>query len=128
MMETQKRTVKREEKADKEKLLKTIDEICEKMKKSLDEQFETLKRGKIPPQTESKPLEETDELYWEVLKYAVEKGSIAASNIREQFSVGFMRAKGYIDDFRSKGYIAEESENNGYQVLLTMEQFHAKLQ
>lgn len=127
-METRKKTVKKEENVDKEALVKNIDETCEKIKKSLDEQFETLKRGEIPPPAEKKPLEKTDELYWEVLKSVVEKGSITASDIRKQFSVGFIRAKDYIDDFKSKGYIAEEREKNGYKVLLTMKQFNARFQ
>ena len=127
-METSKKTVKKEENADKEMLLKTIDEICENMKRSLDEQFATLEKGETPPQTEKQPLEETDELYWDVLKYAVETESISVSGIQKQFSIGFIRAKGYIDDFKSKGFIGEEKEENGYPVLLTTEQFNAKFE
>ncbi len=127
-MAKQKTTVKQDGNANKETLLKTIDEVCENIKISLDEQFATPERGEIPPQTEKKPLEKTDELYGKILKYAVEKGYIIASDIRERFSIGFIRAKGYIEDYKSNGYIAEKRENNGYKVLLTMEQFNAKFQ
>lgn len=65
-----------------------------------------------------------DELFWQVLEFAVNEGAVSASAMQRRFSIGYNRAARLLDKMYEMGFITETDGAKPRKVLLSPEQFY----
>ena len=67
--------------------------------------------------------DDVDELFYDVLKYAISKGTISVSDIQRRFKMGFNRAGRVVDQMYDRNFISKQENSKPREVLITQEQF-----
>lgn len=67
--------------------------------------------------------EAVDELFYEVVKYAISRGTISVTEIQRKFKMGFSRAGRVVDQMYDRNFISKQEGSKPREVLITQEQF-----
>ncbi len=67
--------------------------------------------------------EAVDELFYEVVKYAISRGTISVTEIQRKFKMGFSRAGRVVDQMFDRNFISKQEGSKPREVLITQEQY-----
>ena len=75
------------------------------------------------PKTEGEDSENLDPMFWEALKYCIEKKQASISMVQRRFGMGYNRAGKIIVDMEKKKLISEQLDSKPRQIFISMDEY-----